>query len=154
MHLSAVAAILAANAAAFRAPQQRVARSSVRVNGMFDFILDGFKNQEFDDRRAKARHILVATEPECAEIKAKIDGGLAFAEAASQFSSCPSAKSGGSLGSFEPGKMVREFDDVCFNPETPLNVPVGPVKTQFGYHLILLEDRFINQDRSEGSPAF
>ena len=66
----------------------------------------------------------------------------------------PSAKSGGSLGSFEPGKMVREFDEVCFDPEVPVGEVTGPVRTQFGYHLILVEDRFQNMDRTEGSSVF
>lgn len=121
---------------------------------MFDFIMEGFKNQEFDDRRAKARHVLVGSEAEAQTIKEAIAGGQAFADAASQFSTCPSAKSGGSLGSFEPGKMVKEFDDVCFDESIPVGEVVGPLKTQFGYHLIVVEERFVNQDRSEGSSVF
>ena len=46
----------------------------------------------------------------------------------------PSSRRGGDLGEFSPGQMVREFDTVVFS--APLNVVQGPVKTQFGYHLI------------------
>ena len=87
-------------------------------------------------------------------VMGEIAQGLPFAEAASKYSTCPSAKSGGSLGSFEPGKMVREFDEVCFDPDVPVGEVTGPVRTQFGYHLILVEDRFQNMDRTEGSGVF
>ena len=82
-------------------------RAATRRRGMFDFIADAFKNEQFDDRRATARHILVKTLDECDGVMGEIAAGLPFAEAASKYSTCPSAKSGGSLGSFEPGKMVR-----------------------------------------------
>jgi peptidyl-prolyl cis-trans isomerase C len=55
---------------------------------------------------------------------------------AKSHSTCPSGKNGGKLGSFSPGSMVREFDAVCFDPETEVGRVYGPVKTQFGYHLI------------------
>ena len=102
----------------------------------------------------QARHILVKTLDECDSVMGEIAQGLPFAEAASKYSTCPSAKSGGSLGSFEPGKMVREFDEVCFDPDVPVGEVTGPVRTQFGYHLILVEDRFQNMDRTEGSGVF
>ena len=102
----------------------------------------------------QARHILVKTLDECDSVMGEIAQGLPFAEAASKYSTCPSAKSGGSLGSFEPGKMVREFDEVCFDPDVPVGEVTGPVRTQFGYHLVVVTDRKLNQDRSEGSPAF
>lgn len=165
------------------APPRRVGRASTSVEGMFDFITDAFKNEAFDDRRAKASHILVKTEAEAADIAGQIAGGtIAFKDAASQFSTCPSARSGGSLGSFEPGKMarrrvvigsfepfpfraptrprsraraqVKEFDDVCFDESVEVGSVVGPVKTQFGYHLVLVEERFVNQERTEGSSVF
>ena len=128
--------------------------SAVRVNGMFDFILDGFKNQDYDDRRARAKHILVKDEATIVAVKEKLDAGVSFSEAAKEFSTCPSAKSGGGLGSFEPGKMVAEFDAICFDDSVAVNEVVGPVKTQFGYHLIVVEERFINTDRSTGSSVF
>jgi peptidyl-prolyl cis-trans isomerase C len=89
--------------------------------------------------RATARHLLVATEQECLDLKSKIEGGADFAETAKKHSSCPSGRSGGDLGSFGPGEMVREFDEVVFSGE--LNKVHGPVKTQFGYHLLEITSR-------------
>jgi peptidyl-prolyl cis-trans isomerase C len=88
---------------------------------------------------ACARHILVATEEEANSIKSQIAGGADFAELASQHSTCPSGRTGGDLGQFAPGQMVKEFNDVCFNDE--VGVVHGPVKTQFGYHLIEVTER-------------
>lgn len=83
---------------------------------------------------AAARHILVESEAECQKLKDEIAGGADFASVAKQHSTCPSGKSGGALGKFKPGQMVREFDEVVF--KGALGVVHGPVKTQFGYHLI------------------
>lgn len=83
---------------------------------------------------AAARHILVSTEAECQNLKSQIEGGADFAEIAKKHSSCPSGKQGGALGTFKPGQMVQEFDTVVFNAE--IGKVHGPVKTQFGYHLI------------------
>ena len=89
--------------------------------------------------QATARHILVATETECLALKSKIEGGLDFAELARKHSQCPSGKGGGDLGSFGPGVMVKEFDDVVFS--APVGEIQGPVKTQFGYHLLEVTTR-------------
>lgn len=89
--------------------------------------------------RASARHILVDSEDKCNELKAKIEGGSDFAEIARNFSTCPSGQQGGALGEFGPGQMVKEFDEVVFNGE--LNKVLGPVKTQFGYHLLEVTSR-------------
>ena len=67
------------------------------------------------------------------------EGGADFADIAKQHSQCPSGQSGGALGEFEPGQMVKEFDDVVFSAE--INQTHGPVKTQFGYHLIEITSR-------------
>ena len=85
-------------------------------------------------KRAAARHILVADEATCSQLKKDIEGGADFAAVAREHSECPSARRGGDLGEFGPGEMVREFDTVVFS--APLNTVQGPVKTQFGYHLI------------------
>lgn len=68
-------------------------------------------------------------------------GANNFASLARDFSTCPSGKQGGSLGSFSPGTMVKEFDEVIFNPETELGQIVGPVQTKFGYHIIVVDKR-------------
>ncbi|HIA09227.1 MAG TPA: peptidylprolyl isomerase [Chromatiaceae bacterium] len=88
---------------------------------------------------ASARHILVDSEEKCNEIKDKISAGLDFGEAAKEHSSCPSSAQGGALGEFGPGQMVPEFDQVVFSGE--VNVVHGPVKTQFGYHLLEITSR-------------
>jgi len=63
----------------------------------------------------------------------------AFANAAKGKSTCPSAKKGGSLGSFGQGQMVPEFDAVAFKKE--VGVIHGPIRTDFGSHLILITER-------------
>ncbi len=89
--------------------------------------------------KARARHILVADENACNQLKQQIVEGSDFAELAKQHSTCPSGKQGGDLGEFGPGQMVREFDDVVFNAD--VGTVQGPVKTQFGYHLIEVIER-------------
>lgn len=87
---------------------------------------------------AKAKHILVETEEQAKEVKAKLDGGLAFADAAAEFSSCPSKDNGGDLGEFGKGQMVPEFEEATW--AATVGVVTEPVKTQFGYHLILVDE--------------
>ncbi len=89
--------------------------------------------------RASARHILVPSEEDCNTLKKLIENGDDFAEIAKTHSKCPSGQQGGALGEFSPGQMVREFDEVVFSGE--LGKVLGPVKTQFGYHLIEITDR-------------
>jgi len=88
---------------------------------------------------AKARHILVSTEEECLKLKNQIQEGTDFAKVAMEFSQCPSGQRGGDLGEFSPGQMVEEFDTVVFNEA--VGEVHGPVKTQFGYHLIEITSR-------------
>jgi peptidyl-prolyl cis-trans isomerase C len=90
-------------------------------------------------KKASARHILVDTEIQAQELKDQIEGGADFAALAKEHSSCPSGQRGGELGEFGPGMMVREFDEVVFSAE--LNTVQGPVKTQFGYHLLEVTSR-------------
>ena len=89
--------------------------------------------------QASARHILVETEEQCTDLKQQIENGADFAELAAKSSLCPSGKQGGDLGTFSPGQMVPEFDTVVFNEE--VGVVHGPVKTQFGYHLLEVRSR-------------
>jgi len=90
--------------------------------------------------KASARHILVASEQECLDLKKQIDEeGADFAALAKQHSKCPSGAQGGELGTFEPGRMVPEFDRVVFSINVGDVSP--PVKTQFGWHLVQVTDR-------------
>ena len=85
-----------------------------------------------------AKHILVASEEKCNEILAAITSGeKVFEEAAQEFSTCPSGQRGGDLGVFGKGQMVPEFEQAAFAAE--IGQVVGPVKTQFGFHLIKVE---------------
>jgi len=89
--------------------------------------------------QAAARHILVATEADCTDLKQQIVDGTDFAELAKAHSTCPSGAQGGALGTFGPGQMVKEFDEVVFS--APVGEVQGPVKTQFGYHLVEVTHR-------------
>ncbi|MDP8261756.1 MAG: peptidylprolyl isomerase [Candidatus Ancaeobacter aquaticus] len=88
---------------------------------------------------AKARHILVKSRYECENIKNNILNGADFAEMARMYSTCPSGRKGGDLGEFSPGQMVREFDEVVFTED--IGKVHGPVRTQFGFHLIEITER-------------
>lgn len=83
---------------------------------------------------ASARHILVDSQEQCLDLKSRIADGADFADVAREHSRCPSGKRGGELGTFGKGQMVREFEDVVFTAD--VGVVQGPVRTQFGYHLI------------------
>lgn len=98
------------------------------------------KNKNLYNRQemVKASHILVDTEEKANEILEDITDGLSFEDAAAKYSSCPSKQSGGELGQFGRGQMVKEFEDAVFS----MNVGElsAPVKTQFGYHIIKLTE--------------
>lgn len=95
---------------------------------------DGFGGDEFN-----AAHILVETQEEAAAIKAEIDGGADFAETAKEKSTGPSGPNGGALNWFGLGAMVPEFEAAVVTLE-PGQVS-EPVQTQFGWHLILLNEK-------------
>ena len=104
----------------------------------------------FDDRSAKASHILFSFAKytdgaeQAAVLKTKIEAGeISFADAATQYSTCPSSARGGDLGTFKKGAMVPEFDSLVFDEATPLGGAAvqGPIKTQFGHHLIQVYER-------------
>lgn len=84
----------------------------------------------------EASHILVDSEGKANDIIEELNGGLAFEEAAKEYSSCPSKEAGGALGEFTKGQMVPEFEQAAFTMEE--GQVSQPVKTQFGYHIIKL----------------
>ncbi len=87
--------------------------------------------------QASAKHILVNTEKLAKKIKKEIIAkDITFEKAAKRFSKCSSGKRGGNLGTFKKGDMVREFDNVIFAKDVQINKVLGPVKTEFGFHLI------------------
>ena len=94
-----------------------------------------------------ARHILVETEEEAHEIIALLDGGADFAELAKERSTGPSGPKGGDLGFFTAEQMVPEFSEAAAALE-PGQHTAEPTKTQFGWHVIKLEDRRTSQAAS------
>jgi len=89
-------------------------------------------------QKINASHILVKTETEALAILTYLKRGETFEKLALERSSCPSRKKGGNLGWFGRGQMVREFENACFSAKK--GQIIGPVKTQFGYHIIRVED--------------
>lgn len=89
-------------------------------------------------KQVVASHILVKTESEANSVWYDVTHGKDFCEVAMQKSICPSRKKGGSLGLFGRNQMVKEFEDACFSGKK--GQIVGPVKTQFGWHVIKIED--------------
>ncbi|NLU45851.1 MAG: peptidylprolyl isomerase [Euryarchaeota archaeon] len=89
-------------------------------------------------KQANCAHILVPSEKEAKELKDRIEGGMKFADAAKKHSKCPSGKKGGDLGWFGRGQMVAPFETAAFNAGK--GDLVGPVRTEFGWHLILVKD--------------
>ena len=83
---------------------------------------------------ASACHILVKTKGEAEKLKSQLDKGADFHALAKKHSLCPSGKKGGDLGEFRPGEMVKAFDKAAF--QGPILTVQGPIKTQFGFHLI------------------
>lgn len=86
--------------------------------------------------KVRCSHILVKEESEAQKLLQELKAGADFAQKARQLSQCPSGKqSGGDLGSFARGAMVKEFDAVAFQL-TPGQLS-DVVKTKFGYHILL-----------------
>lgn len=86
-----------------------------------------------------AKHILVADEATAADIAKQLSKNeISFEDAAVKYSTCPSKDMGGDLGTFGKGQMVPEFEEACFKMKK--GETSNPVKTQFGYHIIKLED--------------
>ncbi len=113
---------------------ERVKVTEDEIKKFYDENPDQFKGEE----TVTASHILVDTEEKANEIRQQLESGkITFEDAAKQYSSCPSAQNGGSLGEFGRGQMVPEFDAACF--EMQPGELRGPVQTQFGYHLIRLD---------------
>ncbi len=104
------------------------------IQDYYDQNKKSFVSQE----QMNAKHILIRDEATAKDVLEKIKQGLVFEEAAKQYSTCPSKESGGDLGYFSKGRMVPEFEKAAFS------LKVGEisdlVKTQFGYHIILVVD--------------
>jgi peptidyl-prolyl cis-trans isomerase C len=88
--------------------------------------------------KVHAAHILVKDQAKAYELLARIKSGEKFETIAKEYSMCPSKSKGGDLGTFGRGQMVKKFEDAAFNAKK--GEVVGPVKTEFGYHLIKVID--------------
>ena len=111
------------------------------ANGELEAYYNENSEQFTKGETVNASHILVESEEQAYEILASINGGaITFEDAAREYSSCPSKENGGSLGDFERGQMVPEFDKAVFEMQVG-EITQTPVKTQFGYHLIKLNSK-------------
>lgn len=107
-----------------------------------------FLEENPPEEEVHARHVLLETEEAAKEVIKELSGGKDFAEVAKERSTGPSAQSGGDLGYFAKDAMVPEFAEAAFAMK-PGEVSKEPVKTQFGWHVIKVEDRRLGEP-----PAF
>ena len=108
-------------------------------------------NKERKVKKVQARHILVGKQELAEELKKRIDAGEDFSALAEEYSECPSKKRGGDLGWFGKGAMVRPFEVAAFSAEE--GAVVGPVKTEFGWHLIYVYEIQDDIDPNAGPPT-
>jgi peptidyl-prolyl cis-trans isomerase C len=137
--------------------QARALHGEVVEKEVVDKVTDAEVRARYDQEIANtppvneihARHILVKTKEEAEAIIKQLDGGGDFQKLANEHTSDPSGKSnGGDLGWFGPGQMVPEFDKAAFALDVG-KYTKEPVQTQFGWHVIKLEDK-----RAKQPPAF
>jgi len=106
------------------------------VKARYDTEVASMPQQE----EIRARHILVKTEEEAKAIIAELDAGKDFIEIAKEKSTDPNKSEGGDLGYFSKGRMVPEFEEAAFALE-PGTYSKTPVQSQFGFHVIKIEDK-------------
>jgi peptidyl-prolyl cis-trans isomerase C len=104
---------------------------------------DGFSFEE-----VHARHILLASEEDAKAVITELEGGADFEELAKEKSTGPSAPNGGDLGYFKKGAMVPEFGEAAFSMDVG-STSAEPVQTQFGFHVIKVEDKRTNEPSFE-----
>jgi len=117
---------------------QSTAKSSVTDEAMHK-VYDEASKQMSEEQEVRARHILVESEDEAKAIVAELKKGADFAQIAKQKSKDPGAAEGGDLGYFTKDQMVPEFAAVAFKLDK--GQISDPVKTQFGWHVIKVEDK-------------
>ncbi|TWF50375.1 peptidylprolyl isomerase [Neorhizobium alkalisoli] len=120
------------------------ATTEAEVKARYDKEIAAIPKQQ----EVKAAHILVKTEDEAKAIIAKLDKGEDFAKLAKENSQDSNKDDGGDLGWFGPGRMVPEFEEAAFALDKGQYTKT-PVKTQFGFHVIKVEDK-----RDAAPPAF
>ncbi len=121
---------------AMRGVLKDVTVSEEEMNKYYEANQNRYKKGE----TVSAKHILVDSEEKCSSILESIASGeKTFEDAAKESSTCPSGAKGGDLGEFGKGQMVKEFEEAAFEAE--IGAVVGPVQTQFGFHLIKVEKK-------------
>lgn len=116
--------------------EPRIDLKEDEIKAYFEENKDQFAQQE----QVKASHILVEDEATAKEVKSKLDKGEEFADLAKEYSTDASnAESGGELGYFGKGEMEAAFEEAAFALKA--NEISGPVKTDYGYHIIKVEDK-------------
>ena len=124
-----------ANAALTRAAE--AALSEENINKAYTAFITEFDGRE-PTPEFNASHIIVETEEEALALRAELDDGADFAELARENSLDGAAAGGGSLGWFGLGAMIPEFEQAV--QELEVGAYMGPLETQFGWHLVLLND--------------
>ncbi len=115
----------------------------VTENAVTDEDIEEFyaeNSQFFEVLEVQARHILVEDEDLARDLIDRLEDGESFEALAEEYSTDGSAQNGGNLGYFGRGEMVGPFDEAAFTQEVG-EVSEEPIETQFGYHIILVEDR-------------
>lgn len=136
--------------------EERALRRAFFAETIADTVTEAAVRAEYDkfvadftpSEEIRASHILVADEAEAKAIKAELDGGADFATLAKEKSIDPGAANGGDLGFFGKGMMVAPFEEAAF-ALTDVGQISAPVQSQFGWHIIRLEEK-----RQSAPPAF
>jgi peptidyl-prolyl cis-trans isomerase C len=105
-----------------------------------------YKDQFSTPESVHLHHILVNTEKEAKAVLERLKKGEKFADVAGQVSTCPSKAKGGDLDWVPKGSLVPEIEEIAFSAK--YGTPTGPVKTKFGYHVVLVEERKPAQEGS------
>lgn len=126
--------------------QEYVAQNKPTDEALKKSFEERYAKQEGEEY--KAQHILVKTEEEAKKLIEELNGGADFTELAKAHSTGPTGKNGGELGWFDAGQMVKPFSDATKDLE-PGKISQTPVKTQFGWHVIRLEEK-----RAKQPPTF
>ncbi|MCR4443281.1 MAG: peptidylprolyl isomerase [Peptococcaceae bacterium] len=127
---------LAVNVKVKKLLEPRISISEEDIKSYFEQNKDMFEEKE----QVKARHILVKSEETAKEVEKKLAAGEDFAELAKTYSTDSATKDrGGELGYFGKGSMVKEFEQAAFSMKT--GEISAPVKSEYGYHIIEVEDR-------------
>lgn len=98
-----------------------------------------YEENEETFTEVRASHILVSSNEKAEEVLKEVEAGKDFSELAKKHSEGPSAESGGDLGFFAKGEMIKEFEEVVFGMEVGQTSEI--VKTEFGYHIIKLHEK-------------